>query len=160
MDNRDSETLREEYRQFMESQRDNTRIAYSWIGSIFLVLCSGLFFLGLTSGELARFVPAMILGIGLSLVWVGLTETFARYTRQRFQRLSQITKELGIPPIEPPELTNIDRLLRRVSRRVFLLRGIVQRLPLTEARTYVVLFVVLYNVAWVVRFVLEFFTSV
>ncbi|MBM3142029.1 MAG: hypothetical protein FJ005_03130 [Chloroflexi bacterium] len=56
------EVLLEEYRQLMESQRDNTRIAYSWIGSIFLVLSSSLFFFGLTTDDLSKFVPAMIMG--------------------------------------------------------------------------------------------------
>ena len=102
MDNPDNETLLEEYRQLMESQRDNTRIAYSWTGNIILVLCSGLAFFGLTSNDLSSFVPAMFFGILLCIIWVGLTEVFARYSRLRFDRLDEVSKELGILPLQAP----------------------------------------------------------
>ena len=61
--------LLEEYRQMMESQRDNTRIAYSWIGNFFLVLSGGLYFFGVSAEELSVFVPTMVFGIGLSVIW-------------------------------------------------------------------------------------------
>ncbi|MFC1911711.1 hypothetical protein ACFLXG_00935 [Chloroflexota bacterium] len=135
-DKPDKEVLLVEYQQLMESQRDNTRIAYSWIGSIFLVLCSGLFFFGLTTDVLARFVPAMILGIFLCLIWMGLTEVFARYTRQRFERLDEISTQLGIPVLPSPSE--------------------VWWSPFTQARIYVVLFGFLYITVWLIRLILGF----
>jgi len=118
----------------MESQRDNTRIAYSWMGSIILVLCSGLAFFGLTTNTLSSFVPAMVFGVCLCLIWVGLTEVFARYIRQRFDRLEEISKELGIPPLQAP----------------------IQGRPMTQARTYVWLFAIIYIIAWLLRLTLGF----
>ena len=137
MDNPDKETLLEEYRQLMESQRDNTRIAYSWMGSIFLVLCSALFLFGLTTNALASFVPAMILGIFLCLIWVGLTGVVAGYIRQRFERLDEISTQLGMQPI--PDVPS----------------GM-WWFPFTQARTYVWLFAIVYILAWVLRLILGF----
>jgi len=134
MVNPDKETLLEEYRQLMESQRDNTRIAYSWMGSIILVLCSGLAFFGLTTNALSSFIPAMVFGICLCLLWIGLTEVFARYIRLRFDRLDEVSKQLGIQPLKVP----------------------VPFGPLKQARTYVWLFVVIYILTWVLRLVLGF----
>lgn len=133
----DKEILLEEYRQLMESQRDNTRIAYSWMGNIFLVLCSGLFFFGLTTDVLSSFVPAMVLGICLCLVWVGLAGVFAGYISQRFERLEEISLQLGIPPmpVTPPRMWWF---------------------PFTQARTYAPLFALLYIAVWVLRLVLGF----
>ena len=128
----DKETLLEEYRQLMESQRDNTRIAYSWIGNIILVLCSGLIFFGLTTNILSSFVPAMVFGILLCLIWVGLTEVFAGYTRLRFYRIEEISKLIGIAPMKPPESF------------------------LEQARAYIWLFVIIYILAWILRLVLGF----
>ena len=88
--------LLEEYRQAMESQRSNTTVVYSWLGSIFLVLSTGLFFFGITVHELSTFVAAMVLAILLALVWLGLTETFIFYMRQRFHRIHEIERELGL----------------------------------------------------------------
>jgi len=133
----DKEILLEEYRQLMESQRDNTRIAYSWMGSIFLVLCAGLFFFGLTTDVLASFLPAMILGICLCLVWVGLTEVFAKYIRERFDRLEEISIQLGMPPM--PVTPTIKWWF-----------------PFTQARTYIVLFALLYITVWMLRLILGF----
>ena len=130
----DKETRLEEYRQLMESQRDNTRIAYSWMASIILVLCSALFFFGLTTNAFAVFVPALILGIFVCIIWVGLTEVFARYTRLRFNRIDEVSKELGIPPLRAPEPFS----------------------PLKQARTYVYLFAIIYIFAWLLRLVLGF----
>ena len=134
MDNPDKEILLEEYRQLMESQRDNTRIAYSWMASIILVLCSGLFFFGLTTNDLAVFIPAMILGICLCLIWIGLTEVFARYIRLRFNRLDEVSEQLGIPPLQTP----------------------VPFSPLKQARTYVWLFGIIYILVWILRLILGF----
>ena len=134
MDIPDKETLLEEYRQLMESQRDNTRIAYSWMASIILVLCSALFSFGLTTNALAVFVPALILGIFVCLIWVGLTEVFARYTRLRFDRIDEVSNELGIPPLQAPAPFS----------------------PLKQARTYVFMFAIIYILAWLLRLVLGF----
>jgi hypothetical protein len=150
MDDLDKEKILEEYRQLMESQRDNTRIAYSWMGSIFLVLCSALFFFGLTTDVLASFIPAMVLGIFLCLIWVGLTETFASYTRQRFQRLTEIAEELSIPAMPYPKQTFL-----RLSR-IPIIGYIVRCLPLRQARTYVLLFVLIYILVWILRLILGF----
>jgi len=136
MDNPDKETLVEEYRQLMESQRDNTRIAYSWMGNIFLVLCSALAFFGLTTSSLSSFVPAMIFGISLCLIWVGLTEVFAKYIRQRFERLEEISLKLSIPPVPTDPLT--------------------LWFPFTQAKTYVWLFAIVYILTWVLRLILGF----
>ncbi len=133
----DKEILLEEYRQLMESQRDNTRIAYSWMGNIFLVLCSVLFLFSLTTNAPASFMPAMILGIFSCLIWVGLTEVIARYIRQRFERLDEISRQLGIPPIPDTPST-------------------MWWFPFTQARTYVWLFAIVYILAWVLRLILGF----
>jgi hypothetical protein len=52
----------------MESQRDNTRIAYSWIGNFFLVLSGGLYFFGVSAEDKAVFVPTMVFGVSLSII--------------------------------------------------------------------------------------------
>ena len=134
MDTPDKQILLEEYRQLMESQRDNTRIAYSWMASIILVLCSALFFFGLTANALAVFIPALILGTFLCLIWLGLTEVFARYTRLRIDRIDELSEQLGIPPLRASKSFN----------------------PLHQARTYVHLFAVIYIIAWILRLVLGF----
>ena len=134
----EKDILLEEYRQLMESQRDNTRITYSWISNIILVLSSALFIFGLTTDVIAKFIPAMTLGILLAFVWGGLTSVFARYIRDRFNRLEQICDELRIPQIPPPAtIPN-------------------KWIPLTVAKTYVILFVIFYVIAWVIRLVLGF----
>ena len=134
MDNPDKETLLEEYRQLMESQRDNTRIAYSWMGSIILVLCSGLVFFGLITTTLSSFVPAMVFGVCLCIIWVGLTEVFARYIHLRFDRLDEVSEQLGIPLLRAPEPAG----------------------RLKQAITYVRLFAIIYILAWVLRLILGF----
>ena len=135
MGNPDKETLLEEYRQLMESQRDNTRIAYSWMGSIILVLCSGLVFFGLTTNTLSSFVPAMVFGVCLCIIWVGLTEVFARYIRLRFDRLDEVSEQLGIPLLRAP--TPFWGLFK-------------------QARTCVWLFAITYIITWVLRLILGF----
>ncbi|MFC2007232.1 hypothetical protein ACFLVB_01355 [Chloroflexota bacterium] len=134
MDIPDKETLLEEYRQLMESQRDNTRLAYSWIGSIFLLLCSGLAFFGLTTNTLASFVPAMFFGVCLCFIWVGLTEVFARYTRLRISRIDELSEQFGIQPLRAPEPFGLFK----------------------QARTYIWLFAIVYIIVWVLRLVLGF----
>ncbi|MFC1990721.1 hypothetical protein ACFLU9_01040 [Chloroflexota bacterium] len=134
MDTPDRDTSLEEYRQLMESQRDNTRLAYSWMASIILVLCSGLAFFGLTTNTLSSFVPAMVFGVCLCFIWVGLTEVFARYTRLRFDRLDEVSKQLGIPLLKAPEPFSL----------------------LKQARTYVWLFAILYILVWALRLILGF----
>ena len=134
MDTPDKQILIEEYRQLMESQRDNTRIAYSWMASIILVLCSVLFLFGLTANAFAVFIPALILGTFLCLIWVGLTEVFARYTRLRINRIDELSEQLGIPPLQAPKSFN----------------------PLHQARIYVYTFAVIYIIAWILRLILGF----
>ncbi|MFC2035683.1 hypothetical protein ACFLUJ_06125 [Chloroflexota bacterium] len=136
MDNLDNKTLLEEYRQLMESQRDNTRIAYSGTGSIFLVLCSALFLFGLITNTLASFVPAMVPGVLLCLIWLGLTEAIHRYINMRFERLEEISSQLGISPMPVTPTT--------------------PWLPFTQARTYIWLFTIVYILAWILRLILGF----
>jgi len=130
MEKPDKETLLEEYRQLMESQRDNTRVTYSWIGSIFLVLSSALIVFGFATNDFSQFIPAMTLGILLAIVWVRLTSVFVEYIRERFARIKDISETLGIPPMKRP------------SGRF------------SVARTYVKIFVWGYCAAWVIRLVL------
>jgi len=121
--------LLEEYRQLMESQRDNTRITYSWLSNIFIVLSSALFVFGLTTASWAQFVPAMFFGILLAWIWVFLTEVFGGYIRQRFDRIREISEQIGIATIKPPKS------------------------KLRIAKTYVILFAILYTMAWLIRLI-------
>jgi len=104
------------------------------MGSIVLVLCSALVFFGLITNALSSFVPAMVFGICLCLIWIGLTESFARYIRLRFDRLDEVSEQLGIPPLQAP----------------------VPFSPLKQARTYVWLFAIVYILAWILRLILGF----
>jgi len=61
-------------------------------------------------------------------------EVFARYVRLRFDRLYEISKELGIPTLQTP----------------------VPFSPLKQARTYVWLFAIIYILAWILRLILGF----
>jgi hypothetical protein len=134
------EALLEEYRQMMESQRDNTRIAYSWVGNVFLVLSGGLYFFGVSSDEMAVFIPTMVFGISLSVIWWAVTEVFARYTRERISRARQIEEMLGLRA-----MTDGTQSLYRSSWKG----------PFLQARTYVVMFVVIYIVVWVLALVMR-----
>ena len=134
------EILLEEYRQLIESQRDNTRIAYSWMGNIFLFLSGGLFFFGLNTSEGEVFIPSMILGIGLSIIWLALTEVFARYTRERFRRATEIEQKLGMEAFSYGTSQ-----LQRYGRLGWFL----------QARAYVWLFVVLYVVTWIIALAMK-----
>ena len=133
--------LLEEYRQAMESQRSNTTIIYSWLGSIFLVLSTGLFFFGITVHEFATFICAMALAILLSLVWLGLTETFIFYIRQRLKRIHEIEHELGL------------KLMVDAATDI---RQLGWRARFVEARTYVRLFIPLYIAIWVFALIVKF----
>lgn len=90
------DALLELYRQLMESQRDNPRITYSWIGDDYLVLTSALILFGLTTQDLNSFIPAMVLGIGFSITWALVTEVIAAYIRDRFRESLTVEQELGI----------------------------------------------------------------
>ena len=138
----DKDVLLELYRQLMESQRDNTRIAYSWIGSVFLVLSSALIIFGLTAEDFESFVPAMILGIGLSIIWAFTTEVFAANIRERFRQALEVERTLGFNGIAKAGADRFSKLGWRSY--------------LVQARTYVYLFVVLYIVVWIVALVLKF----
>jgi hypothetical protein len=136
------DTLLELYRQLMESQRDNTRIAYSWIGNVFLVLSSALILFGLTTQDFRAFISAMILGIGLSMIWACVTEVFAAYIGERFRQALEVE---GILQFKGMAGTGAERFTNLGWRKY-----------LGQARTYVLLFVVLYAVVWIVALVLKF----
>ncbi len=136
------ETLLELYRQLMESQRDNTRIAYSWIGNVFLVLSSALIIFGLTTEEKESFIPAMVLGIGLSIIWAFVTEVFAAYIRERFRQALEVEHALGISGLAE---AGAKRFASLGWRQYFV-----------QARTYVVIFVALYIVVWILALALKF----
>ena len=136
------DVLLELYRQLMESQRDNTRIAYSWIGNVFLVLSSGLVIFGLTTQDYKSFIPAMVLGIGLSIIWALITEVFAAYTRERFSQALDVEQMLGFNGIAG---TGAERFTNLGWSKYF-----------AQARAYVVLFVVLYIVVWILALLLKF----
>ncbi|MFH1808156.1 MAG: hypothetical protein ABIJ09_05390, partial [Pseudomonadota bacterium] len=74
--------LLKEYSEAMESQRANTNIVYSWMGSIFLVLTTGLFYYGTRIDDLNKIIPVMVLAIGLGFIWWGLMESFIFYIKQ------------------------------------------------------------------------------
>ena len=138
----DKDVLLELYRQLMESQRDNTRIAYSWIGNVFLVLSSALILFGLQTEDCNSFIPAMTLGIGLSLIWACITEVFASYTRERFRQASDVEQKLGISGIAK---AGTDRFQKLGRWQYF-----------AQARIYVFFFVVLYVAVWILALVLKF----
>lgn len=136
------DTLLEFYRQLMESQRDDTRIAYSWIGNVFLVLSSALILFGLTTQDFRSFIPAMVLGVGLSIIWVCITEVFAAYIRERFSQALPVEKMLGFKGLAVAGNKRFESL---GWRKCF-----------AQARTYVFLFVILYVVVWIIAWVLKF----
>lgn len=138
--NRDA--LLELYRQLMESQRDNTRIAYSWIGNVFLVLSSTLILFGLATQDYKSFIPAMALGIGLSIIWALVTEVFAAYTRERFRQALEVEGLLHFSGLAAAG----DERSEKLGWRKYL----------GQARIYVWLFMVLYIVVWILALVLKF----
>jgi len=148
---KDPETLREELRQLMESQRDNTRIAYGWLSNVILILSSGLFFFGLNTDETEKFVPAMSLGVVLALVWMGITEVFAAHIRKRFERLKEISDDLGIKSYPDLEPTFIDKSLSRALGKLPGVHNVLRHFPLTQIRTYVLVFVIAYILVWLLR---------
>ena len=126
----------------MESQRDNTRIAYSWVGNVVLVLSSALMIFGLSTEESNSFIPAMVLGIGLAIIWAFITEVFGAYIRERFRQANEVERLLrfsGIATVGGERLANLGR------RKYF-----------AQARTYVICFVVIYIAAWILALVLKF----
>jgi len=129
--NRD--VLLAEYREAMESQRSNTNIVYSWTGSIFLVLSTGLFIYGANAEEGKIFFPVMALATLLIIVWCGLTETFVFYIVQRLKRIGQIEAELGM------------RLISEAGKEI---ESLGWKARFLEARTYVRVFSVLYVIIW------------
>ncbi len=119
------QVLLAEYREAMESQRSNTTITYSWMGSILLVLSTGLFFYGIQLDDFDVFVPVMLLAMVLVMVWWGLTETFVFYIGQRLRRIHEIEQELGM------------RLMSQAGQEI---KNLGWRARFVEARTYVRLF--------------------
>ena len=138
----DRDVQLEFYRQLMESQRDNTRIAYSWIGNVFLVLSSALIVFGLTTQDSESFIPAMALGIGLSIIWAFITEVFAAYIRERFDQALKVERQLGFRGIAMAG----DERFRSLGWRMYFV----------QARTYVFSFVGLYIGVWILALVLKF----
>ena len=133
--------LLEEYRQMMESQRDNTRIAYAWIGNFFLVLSGGLYFFGVSAEDKAIFVPTMVFGVLLSVIWWAVSEVFARYTRERIRRAAHIEELLGL------------RGMKDSTTSLYKSRW---KGPFLQARTYVVAFVLVYIAVWFLAFAMKF----
>ena len=131
----DPQILLTEYREAMASQRSNTTIIYSWTGSIFLVLSTDLFIYGANASEAELFFPVMALATLLILVWLGMTETFIFYIRQRLRRIGEIEEALGMS------------LMRQAREEIGTLGW---RARFVEARSYVRGFSVLYIVIWIV----------
>ncbi len=127
------EVLLAEYREAMESHRANTNLIYSWTGSIFLVLATALFVLGVNAEKAKIFFPVMALAIVLIFVWWGLTETFVFYIRQRLQRIREIEQELGM------------RLMSEAGKEI---QSMGWKAKLVEARSYVRGSAILYAVIW------------
>ncbi len=125
----------------MESQPSNTALVYSWLGSIFLVLSSGPFFFGITVDKLTTFVPAMAFAVVLSLVSLGLTEAFIFCMRQRFKRIHEIERELGL------------KLMTKAASEI---KQLGWRARLVAARTYVRLSTPLYIALWILALTLRF----
>ena len=146
MDNHDTnidrETLLLEYREAMESQRNLTSMAYSWTGSIFLVLSTGLFFYGTQLDSLDKLIPTMILAIALALVWFGFTESFVFYIRQRMQRIHEIEEILNM------------KLMSEAGREIKAM-GLKSRKY--ELRSYLRAFVVVYILVWILLVYLNVF---
>ena len=138
------EVLLTEYKEAMASQRSNTNIIYSWTGSIFLVLSTGLFIYGLNASDRYTFFSAMAMAVLLISVWWGMTETFVFYIVQRIRRISEIEEILGM------------QLMTGAGAEI---RSMKWRSRFVEARFYVRTFSVLYIVIWAaigyVRFYLD-----
>ncbi len=132
--------LLQEYREAMESQRTNTNIVYSWTASIFLILSGGLFFFGVSNNDIIKFIPSMILAIILALIWLGLTETFIFYMKQRFRRIHEIEQILGM------------KLMAEAGKEIKLLGW---KAKFVEARTYIRLFILCYIAVWILMFILR-----
>ena len=134
-------TLLEEYREAMASQRANTSIVYSWMGSIFLVLTTGLFYYGTRLDEINKIIPIMVLAVGLGLIWWGLMESFIFYIRQRMIRAHEIERVL--------EMKLMSGAYEEIKKMGF-------KAKFFEARSYVRFFIILYIVAWIVLIILNF----
>ena len=134
------QTLLAEYREAMESQRNNTSLVYSWTGSIFLVLSSGMFYYGTTLKDASVLIPTMILALVLVIVWWGLTETFVFYIKQRMRRIHEIEALLNM------------KLMSEAGQEI-------QRMGFSakflEARSYVRLFIVAYLIVWILMLVMK-----
>ncbi|MFP4502398.1 MAG: hypothetical protein ACLFTT_15475 [Candidatus Hydrogenedentota bacterium] len=122
-----------EYQEAMASQRDNTRLVYSWTGNIVLILSTGLFVVGARTNMPVPFFAAMALAILLMAVWWGMTETFVGYIVQRIRRIAEIEEELGMRLMSSAG----EEIRRRGWKGRFL-----------EARTYIRGFLVVYLILW------------
>jgi len=138
----DKETLLQEYREAMESQRSLSSMTYSWTGSIFLVLSAGLFFLGTQLDNIAKFIPTMILAIVLAFVWLGFTETFIFYIRQRMRRIHEIETILKM------------KLMSEAGKEI---KELGWKAKTLEARSYLRLFIIVYVLVWLMLFYLNYY---
>ena len=137
----DKDTLLQEYKEAMESQRSLSSMAYSWTGSIFLVLSTGLFFYGTQLETLAKFIPTMVLALVLAFVWLGFTETFIFYIRQRMRRIHEIERILKM------------KLMSDAGEEI---KKLGWKAKMLEARTYLRMFIVAYVLIWFLLLYLNF----
>jgi hypothetical protein len=135
------QALLQEYREAMESQRSNTNIAYSWIGSINLILSTSLFYYGTKIKTLSTFIPTMLLALVLVLVWWGMTETYIFYIKQRMARILQIEAILNL------------KLMSEAGAQI---KSMGWKAKFLEARTYVRILIVSYIFVWLLLSYLKF----
>ena len=129
----DKEILLQEYKEAMESQRSLSNMTYSWTGSIFLVLSTGLFFYGTQLDSINKIIPTMVLALVLAFVWLGFTETFIFYIRQRMKRIYEIEQILQM------------KLMSEAGKEIIALGW---KAKFLEARSYLRLFIIVYILVW------------
>ena len=137
----DKDTLLQEYREAMESQRSLSNMAYSWPGSIFLVLSTGLFFYGTQLDDIKKFIPTMILALVLAFVWLGFTETFIFYIRQRMKRIHEIEQVLKM------------KLMSDAGKEI---KELGWKVKFLEARSYLRFFIIMYIIVWMLLLYLNY----
>ena len=137
-----SETvLLEEYKEAMESQRSLTNIVYSWTGSIFLILSTGMFYYGTKIDELRKLILVMALALVLVFIWWGIIETMIFYTRQRFQRIIEIEEILEM------------KLMSNALKDIKMLKW---KSKFYEARNYFRFFMLSYLIVWIILIIYNF----
>jgi len=141
MEEKEKDILLEEYRQAMDSQRNNTSIVYSWIGNIFVILSTLLFGYGIIQTSKLNFIFLMILSFALIFVWLGVTETFIFYLRQRLKRINEIERILEI------------ELMSKAYEEI---KKLGWKSKFLEVRTYVRIFVISYIIIWLILWKCKF----